>query len=49
MLDLADLFLPHVEHVVGFVGHVWNDNTKTEAVTRGAVGVLGYVLAVEDT
>jgi len=37
----ADLFLPHIDHVVGFVGHVWNDNTRTEAVTRGAVGVLG--------
>jgi len=37
----ADLFLPHVEHVVGFVGAVWHDSTRTEAVTRGAVGVLG--------
>jgi len=37
----ADLFLPHVEHVVGFVSHVWSDNTKTDGVTRGAVGVLG--------
>jgi len=37
----AELFLPHVEHVVGFVSHVWTDTTKTEGVTRGAVGVLG--------
>eukprot|EP01087_Luapelamoeba_hula_P015927 TRINITY_DN482_c0_g1_i1.p1 TRINITY_DN482_c0_g1~~TRINITY_DN482_c0_g1_i1.p1 ORF type:complete len:853 (-),score=130.53 TRINITY_DN482_c0_g1_i1:37-2595(-) len=37
----AEAFLPHVEHVVGFVGHVWNDSTRTEGVTRGAVGVLG--------
>jgi len=37
----AELFLPHVEHVVGFVGAVWNDRTRTDAVTRGAVGVLG--------
>ncbi|KAL6047512.1 Importin subunit beta-1 [Balamuthia mandrillaris] len=37
----GDLFLPYVEHLVGFVSHVWQDTTKTEAVTRGAVGVLG--------
>jgi importin subunit beta-1 len=37
----AELFLPHVEHVVGFVGHVWNDSSRTDGVTRGAVGVLG--------
>jgi importin subunit beta-1 len=37
----ADLFLRYVEHVVGFVSFVWNDPTKSDEVTRGAVGVLG--------
>jgi importin subunit beta-1 len=37
----SDLFLRHVEHVVGFVSFVWNDPTKSDEVIRGAVGVLG--------
>jgi len=37
----AELFLPYVDHVVGFVGHVWTDSSRSEAVTRGAVGLLG--------
>jgi len=39
--EKADLFLPFVENVLNFVDRVWNDSTRTEAVTRGAVGVLG--------
>jgi len=39
--DKADLFLPYVEQVLTFVDRIWNDNTRSEAVTRGAVGVLG--------
>eukprot|EP01089_Gocevia_fonbrunei_P015548 TRINITY_DN456_c0_g1_i1.p1 TRINITY_DN456_c0_g1~~TRINITY_DN456_c0_g1_i1.p1 ORF type:complete len:855 (-),score=233.22 TRINITY_DN456_c0_g1_i1:89-2653(-) len=37
----ADLFLPYVEQVLTFVDRVWNDNSRNDAVTRGAVGVLG--------
>jgi len=33
--------LPHVQHLVNFVNFVYNDPNRTEAVTRGAVGVLG--------
>lgn len=33
--------LPYVAHIVHFVGFVFNDASRTEAVTRGAVGVLG--------
>jgi importin subunit beta-1 len=39
----ADLFLPFAEHVVAFVIGVFQDQTCAEAVTRGAIGVLGYV------
>jgi len=37
----ADQFLQHVAYVVSFVGHVYNDATRSDAVTRGAIGVLG--------
>lgn len=39
--NAADHVLPHVNHIVNFVGFVSGDNTRTEAVTRGALGVLG--------
>jgi len=41
--NLADHFLPHVTYVVGFVGHVYQDATRSDAVTRGAIGVLGDI------
>jgi len=34
-------FLPYAPHVINFVGFVFSDNSRTESVTRGAVGVLG--------
>jgi len=34
-------FIPYASHVINFVGFVFSDNTRTESVTRGAVGVLG--------
>jgi len=34
-------FVPYVSHVVNFVGFVYSDNSRSETVTRGAVGVLG--------
>jgi importin subunit beta-1 len=37
----ADQFLTHVAYVVSFVGHVYQDATRSDAVTRGAIGVLG--------
>lgn len=37
----AEQFLTHVNYVVSFVGHVYQDNTRSDAVTRGAIGVLG--------
>jgi importin subunit beta-1 len=37
----ADHFLPYTTHVVNFVGHVFTDQSRTDAVTRGAIGVLG--------
>jgi len=38
----ADLFLPYVESVVKFITDVaLRDTTRTDAVTRGAIGVLG--------
>jgi len=33
--------LPHVQHIVNFVNFVYADQNRTDAVTRGAVGVLG--------
>jgi len=33
--------LAYVSHIISFVGFVFNDQTRTDAVTRGAVGVLG--------
>jgi len=39
----ADLFLPHVQYVVSFVGHVFQDSSRSDAVTRGAIGVLGDI------
>jgi len=41
--SLADPhFLPYVTHVVTFVGFVYQDtNTRTDSVTRGALGVIG--------
>eukprot|EP01090_Pellita_catalonica_P005061 TRINITY_DN148_c0_g1_i1.p1 TRINITY_DN148_c0_g1~~TRINITY_DN148_c0_g1_i1.p1 ORF type:complete len:424 (+),score=84.09 TRINITY_DN148_c0_g1_i1:133-1272(+) len=39
--DKAQLILPYTRGILQFVGLVWGDPTKTEAVTRGAVGVLG--------
>lgn len=41
----ADLFLPFAEHVVAFVVDViFKDETRSEAVTRGAIGALGYFI-----
>jgi len=38
----ADLFLPFVEGVVHFIAEVvFKDPTRSDAVTRGAIGVLG--------
>lgn len=38
----ADQFLPFVESVIGFITEVvFKDNTRSDAVTRGAIGVLG--------
>jgi importin subunit beta-1 len=34
-------FVPYAAHVINFVGFVFSDNTRTDSVTRGAVGVLG--------
>jgi importin subunit beta-1 len=34
-------FANYAEHVIHFVGFVFSDNSRTESVTRGAVGVLG--------
>jgi importin subunit beta-1 len=39
----ADHFLQHVPYVVNFVGHVYQDATRSDAVTRGAIGVLGDI------
>jgi len=40
--DQADLFLPFAEHVVAFItGVIFQDQTRSEAVTRGAIGALG--------
>jgi len=40
--DQADQFLPFVETVVHFVTEVvFKDQTRSDAVTRGAIGVLG--------
>jgi len=39
--NAADHFLPFVNHVVSFVGFVFADSTRTESVTRAALGVLG--------
>lgn len=39
----GDQFLPHVPFIVGFVGHVYQDVSRSDAVTRGAIGVLGDV------
>lgn len=36
--------LSYVNHLVTFVGYVFSDNYRSEAVTRGAVGVLGYTI-----
>jgi len=33
--------LPFVQHIVGFVGFVQQDVNRSDAVTRGAIGVLG--------
>jgi len=33
--------LGHVQHIVNFVNFVCADSNRSEAVTRGAVGVLG--------
>jgi importin subunit beta-1 len=33
--------LPYISHIVNFVGYVFSDNSRSEAVARGAVGVLG--------
>ncbi len=41
-LEIADPhLLTFVPHIVSFVGFVFADSSKSEAVTRGAVGVLG--------
>eukprot|EP00026_Physarum_polycephalum_P002142 Phypoly_transcript_02146.p1 GENE.Phypoly_transcript_02146~~Phypoly_transcript_02146.p1 ORF type:complete len:854 (+),score=127.98 Phypoly_transcript_02146:100-2661(+) len=40
--DQADAFLPFAEHVVAFItGVIFIDPTRSEAVTRGAIGALG--------
>jgi len=39
--NAADHILPHVNHIVNFVGYVSTDNSRSETVTRGALGVLG--------
>jgi len=39
--DTADSFIPFVNNVVSFVAFVFQDQTRTETVTRGALGVLG--------
>jgi len=40
--DQADQFLPYAESVVTFVTEVvFKDPTRSDAVTRGAIGVLG--------
>lgn len=39
--NTADHFLPFVAHVVSFVGFVFQDKTRSDSVTRGALGVLG--------
>lgn len=39
--NAGDHFLPFVVHVVSFVGFVFQDKSRSDAVTRGALGVLG--------
>lgn len=39
--NAADHFMPYVGHVVNFVGFIFNDSTRSESLTRAAVGVLG--------
>lgn len=40
---VAEQFLPYVSHVINFVGFVFSDATRSDSVTRGAVGVLGDI------
>jgi len=37
----AQLVLPYVEPIMVFVDRIWNDGTRNETVTRGAVAILG--------
>jgi len=41
--NVADNFLPYVNHVVAFVGFVANDQTRSESVSRAALGVAGDI------
>eukprot|EP01088_Endostelium_zonatum_P017208 TRINITY_DN4965_c0_g2_i2.p1 TRINITY_DN4965_c0_g2~~TRINITY_DN4965_c0_g2_i2.p1 ORF type:complete len:856 (+),score=207.44 TRINITY_DN4965_c0_g2_i2:218-2785(+) len=37
----AEMVSPYVEPILVFVDRIWNDGTRNETVTRGAVGILG--------
>ncbi|KAK9764087.1 karyopherin Kap95 [Basidiobolus ranarum] len=39
--DKAGLLLPHAQHIFSFMGMVYNDPERSEAVTRGMIGLLG--------
>jgi importin subunit beta-1 len=41
--NAADHLLPFVPHIVGFCGFVYSDSNRTEAATRGSIGVLGDI------
>lgn len=39
---IVDKVLPSCEAILRFINHIAQDSNRTEAVTRGAVGILGY-------
>lgn len=41
--NAADHLLPYVPHIVGFCGFVYSDQNRSDAATRGAIGVLGDI------